>query len=135
MRWPRFIRRRTMLPPMRPRPTIPISMVLSSRKWALTPLFQKGGTPPLCAEPGEAPGAPLCQPSPLRGEVDFLLDRRSDRRRQRLPSGRRLLAERHAQDRETPRCQRLQIAERLRLLEDREAVRLAGDGHVAGVVR
>ena len=26
MRWPRFIRRKTMLPPMRPRPTIPISI-------------------------------------------------------------------------------------------------------------
>src|SRR6266849_6786491 len=96
MRWPRLSSRRTMLPPMRPRPTIPISMVIPSGGW--------------------------------------LPDRRFDRRRQRLPSGRRFFAERHPQNREPARRQRLQVAERLRLLEDREAERLAGDGHVAGVV-
>src|SRR5713226_8257256 len=35
MRWPRFMRRKTMLPPMRPRPTIPISMVIPSGAWLL----------------------------------------------------------------------------------------------------
>src|SRR5712692_4524531 len=109
MRWPRLSRRRTMLTPM---PTIPFSIVLSLRKWGFTPLSP---TLPLRAGGG-------------------LLDRRSDRRRQRLPSGRRFFAERHPQNREPARRQRLQVAERLRLLEDREAERLAGDGHVAGVV-
>src|SRR5712691_11395690 len=93
MRWPRFIRRKTMLPPRRP---IPISMVIPSGAW--------------------------------------LLDRRSDRRRQRLPSGRRLFPKRHPQNREPARREGLQVAQRLRLLEDREAKRLAWDGHVFGVV-
>src|SRR5712691_8049126 len=96
MRWPRLSRRRTMLPPMRPRPTIPISMVIPSGGW--------------------------------------LLDRRSNRRRQRLPSGRRFSANRHPQNREPARRQGLQVAQRLRLLEDREAERLAGNRHVFGVV-
>src|SRR5260370_15799711 len=85
-----------MLPPMRPRPTIPISMVIPSGAW--------------------------------------LLDRCSNCCRQRLPTCSRLSAERHPQHREPARCERLQVAQRLRLLEDRKAVRLAGDGHVFRVV-
>src|SRR5260370_11584396 len=96
IRWPRFISRSTMLPPIRPRPTIPISMVNSSA----------GG----------------------------LSDCGFDCRRERLPAGRPLPAEGHAEHREPPRAERLQVAEGLRLLEDREAVGLPGDRHVASVV-
>src|SRR6266849_10118946 len=95
MRWPRFIRRRTMLPPMRPSPTIPISMVNSSAG---------------------------------------LSDCGFDCCRERSPARRSLFPERDAQHREPPRRERLQVAQRLGLLENREAVGLARDGHVARVV-
>src|SRR6266851_9147180 len=95
MRWPRFIRRRTMLPPMRPSPTIPISMVNSSAG---------------------------------------LSDCGFDCCRERFPARGGLFPERDAKHREPPRRERFEVAQRLRLLEDREAVGLARDGHVARVV-
>src|SRR5260370_31914525 len=95
MRWPRFIRRRTMLPPMRPRPTIPIAMVNSSAG---------------------------------------LSDCGFDCRCERLPARRGLFPDRDAQNRETPRRERFEVAQRLGLLEDREAEGLARNGHVARVV-
>src|SRR6266481_917357 len=101
MRWPRFIRRRTMLPPMRPRPTIPISIV--------TPLS-------------------------LTGRGDSLSDCGLDCGCERFPARSGLFTERHAEHREPPRRERFEVAQRLRLLEDREAVWLARDGHVARVV-
>src|SRR5439155_10977759 len=53
---------------------------------------------------------------------------------ERLPPGCGFFSERHPQHREPARCERLQVAQRLRLLEDREAVGLAWDGHIARVV-
>src|SRR6266852_9074403 len=105
MRWPRFIRRRTMLPPMRPRPTIPISIV--------TPLS-------LTLSPA--------------GRGDSLSDCGLDCGCERFPARRGLFTERDAQHREPPRRERFEVAQRLRLPEDREAVGLARDEHVARVV-
>src|SRR6266571_2113202 len=97
MRWPRLTRRSTMLPPMRPNPTIPISMVIPS------------------------------------GERPRLFDGRFHCRCECFPTRRHVTAERHPERREAARGQRLEVADGLRLLEDREAERLTWNRYVLGI--
>src|SRR5260370_12339363 len=84
--------------------------------------------PPMRPSPTMPISTPLSLPSPLRGEGTPYCCH------QRFPTGRRVAAQRHAQHGQLARAEGLEVAQRLRLLEDREGERLAGDRHVARVL-
>src|SRR5712672_1096835 len=95
--------------------------------------------------PASSSGEPCCrpcgpgQPSPSPSSILpclplVLFDRGLDCRRERFPTSSRFAAEGHAEDWKAARRERLKVAQRLRLFEDREAERLPRDRNILGVV-
>src|SRR5258708_35166718 len=84
--------------------------------------------PPIRPSPTMPISTPLSLPSPLRGEgTPYCCS-------ECFPTGRRVAAQRHPQHGQLARAEGLEVAQRLRLLEDREGERLAGDRHVARIL-
>src|SRR5690242_18432008 len=108
MRWPRWASRLTILPPIRPRPMMPISILPS---WGLTGL----GTPSL--DIGIPPG--------LAGGGDET-DHVADARQRAQP----IIPHRQHGDTAAVVAQRLQVPRPLGLDQGLEAVARAGDGQV-----